>query len=182
MQFALVSDNPFTRITTRSIIALGAALLITNVVLALLQVIGIQALAIVGLFALLTPLGIIWNIRKMNQGVCKLTPTNLIVDAPAMKQLYSWTDISAVRIATLADSGVLDRICARATFVDLTETFVELRLRKSARLTLFGWRGGTRVAGIPSVLHRTARLHVADPSAFVAAVQGQLEQVGAYAR
>lgn len=122
-----------------------------------------------GLFLIFTPAVVAVNMWLLSQGVVKLTEDQLEVQTRAGKQLYRWGDIAQVRVRTLRQLGMMDRLSARISGLDEDIQLVELTLKRSLRLGVVPGKFGTNIVGVPSFISRRVRLCVSNPEGFAEA-------------
>lgn len=171
VQFPIALENTFLKVMTR--LLLGGAMAGNAVILGLFvagTVDWVDALTM-GLIANVSPVGVLWGLRRAQQGVAELRTTHLVVQTRGGRQVYRWEDIADVQVTTMEDSSPLESLLVRAVGLDADEPVVKLRLKRSVRVGLLPLRSpdyGTDVFGIPSLLVRTVYLYVQDPDGFAA--------------
>ena len=106
------------------------------------------------------------HIWLMRRGVVRISPSRLEVRTRFEKQYYAWDDIAEVRVIRRDQMALMDRLWWAVMRVDTDRRLVELRLRRSLRISLRGGRSGTDIDGIPTLIFKIARVYVVDIDRF----------------
>ena len=111
------------------------------------------------------------HIWLMRRGVVRISPSRLEVRTRFEKQYYAWDDIAEVRVIRRDQMALMDRLWWAVMRVDTDRRLVELRLRRSLRISLRGGRSGTDIDGIPTLIFKIARVYVVDIDRFAQIVE-----------
>ena len=168
LEFELVpaGRNPNTRVLIVSFLGIA---IIACFVTGLLFVAGYVSGELTVFVFLSSPVGVMfmtWGMWLENRGSVEIGPEMLIVKTGAGRYSYGWDSVGSVRLLNFAQLGGLSDLSARFWRLDRTALFVEVKLLKAARLSLFGSGASTEAFGIPQPI-RTLHLHLLDPKNFI---------------
>jgi hypothetical protein len=103
-----------------------------------------------------------WTFRRSFAGTVELRRDALVVHLRQVVQICPWNDVASVGVATWAAAPRFERWFVVATGSDVDERFVEVRLRRQLRASVFGSEQGPHIFGVPFG-QRRVRVFVRNP-------------------
>ena len=174
-EFELLRNSPDVGVVTR-----GASLIfLPGLILALVAFVAgwfsAETALSCGMFFVLLTVVFYWWVRYISRGVVEVSADGLVVRSLSggRGQIHAWTDIAKVQLNTLRRVGAPERSLAAITRVDADLPFVEIRLKRGARLNPLSGKIGSLKFGVPTP-RKSIRIYVRDPEGLVRIAQSYL--------
>ena len=132
-----------------------------------------SAIALLAFVLLTTAFGIA-NLRFMAHGRVEIDGDQVVEHTRVSTRKHALSDVAAVRVKSTAELGFIERAFNWMLGLDIGERFVELQLKRSARLGL--WDAGSDIVGVPTGAFTVSRLYVEDPDGLAEELKKRLNQ------
>lgn len=176
-EFRLVAfkRNAAAQVLTRISLTAAGIAGVALVVAGLVGVIHRGAVMFFGLGVLIALAVATWRFWVESRGVVRVDQSGIVVQTGSGTHVYPWVDIAELRLTTLAETGRLSLWIARLVRLPTDAEFVEIGLRRYARVAFVPFRTGTRATGIPKFLSRRVWVQVILPLELLDAAKRYLQ-------
>jgi hypothetical protein len=170
IEFALEPSNSTSRAMVRFSVAFG---LVGVLFATALFVAGEPSAPYIGASAVAMGTVLAWTFRRSFAGTVELRRDALVVHLRQVVQVCPWSDVASVGVANWDGAPRFERWFVAVTGSDVHEPFVEVRLRRQLRASVFGSEQGPHIFGVPFG-QRRVRVFVRNPETVAEMAQGYL--------